>query len=239
MQTLVTQNDLKSLDASARKTRKSPSIKNVHELRVLIRRVRSQLWLIPKEQRTRAIKKARRDLKKIASLLGEQRKYDVAITDAQELGLAVASLRKERERARLRIPPALKGRKRDRVRKQIREAIRDTNRLSSSTLIPRIERLRKELEGGLPKSQTDRHQLRISVKRARYVLKRFGYNPKSLHELQDLLGRWQDLATLGDLIGPHPRVTRALNAQWKRLKPHVKPALATASRALKRLSSTL
>jgi CHAD domain-containing protein len=200
----------------AKKTCKEAKPADVHHLRALTRRLRTHLWVIPKTEQCKPILKARRDLKCLAQVLGEQRTYDVALEDAPLYGRKTMALREKRKAARKSVRKALKKRKH--YEKEIHKALKEANRLSALSFLPKIEELQHQLKHSIqnpPKTSPARHRLRIAVKKARYLLENFHNALPPLKTLQDHLGRWNDLRVLSILTG-HPRnLIRDREEEWQ------------------------
>jgi len=205
----------------SKRASEDPTPDRVHDLRVLTRRIRADLWLVPPSLRTRAIRRSRSELRKLARQLGEQRKYDVAREDAIRFKRETKEIMERLKVARSDVARALTSKKRKRYRTHINRAVSDANRISASSYIPRIETLKKELvrsRNHPPITGSARHHLRIEVKKARYLLQALGRDVPSLNSLQEHLGRWHDLTVLSGLTG-HPReLVKAKEREWKKAK---------------------
>jgi CHAD domain-containing protein len=185
-------------------TAKDASRKNVHDLRVCCRRLQSDLWLIPKKNRTGSIRRAYRHLGNLVDTLGDQRRYDVAWQDAKAFGVQKKKIRERREKARDRVQKFLKGKKAKKYTKDLNKGIKKANQVAAAFMVPQLEKLRVRSQGMLentPTRSADWHKLRIELKRVRYVLEAFHHEIPRLKSIQDHLGRWHDMRVLADLVG--------------------------------------
>lgn len=243
--------DLARLDAEAavrrlrglaRETAKHRTVGNVHDLRVLSRRLRSELWLVPKKRRKDHFRKARRRLRHLGKVLGKERMYDVAIRDGERFRRKVGNLRRDRRAARDAVRKLLRRRWRKGSFSGVEEALRDLDRVPRPSLVPRLERLRADLKKAArhaARSDRARHRLRLALKKARYVLDLFHRPVPTLEALQKRLGRWHDYVVLIELTGRSRRVAAARDDQWKRAARCAPRAILDALRALRALERAL
>lgn len=225
----------KKFKALARKVARHPSASRVHALRVLTRRLRADFWLAPKPQRTRRLRQTRKELGGLCDVLGEQRKYDVALEDARRFRRDTDDIKSRLRSARDEVRRSLRKRKRKAVSKHIEKAARDLNRLPAEALAPRLEEIRKRLEKAEhhpPHSNRGRHRLRLEVKKARYVLDTLNRKAPRLNALQDHLGRWHDLIVLSEITGRSEKIKAAREKEWARVERSLPRTVHEASRAL-------
>jgi CHAD domain-containing protein len=231
--------DLEQFRQTARLATRRPTADRVHDARVATRRLRADLWLIPKPRRTRVMRKARRDLEVLAAVLGEQRKYDVALEDAKRLDRPTRAIKEHRIVARRAVVKLLRSDIARRCQRRIRRSIRDAAALPPAALDVRIHVLCERLERARrrpPRTNTGRHRLRIDVKKARYLLDAGRHPLGGLATLQDRLGRWHDLMVFSELSGRHRDVIAACRREWRMAERHLEPALR---RAIPRLRSLM
>jgi len=219
----------------ADETARDPTPDRVHDLRVVTRRIRADFWLVPRPHRSRAIRRARRDLEHLAAILGEQRKYDVAMGDAARYGSQTRRIEQRLQVAQRKVSRALGDKDRRRCARRLTRAISDLNELDNAVLGSRVPRLARRLEVARhcpPKTNAARHRLRIDVKRARYLLEATRRPAAHLERLQDHLGRWHDLMLLLKVAGRRKAVTAACAREWRLAKRCLQPALRQAMREL-------
>jgi len=213
-----------------------PSVSHVHALRVLTRRLRSHLWLIPKADRSLKVRKVLRSLKILADVLGEQRKYDIALKDAIEFSLPTEEIEARRSRSKRKVRTRLTRINRQKLTLQITSALEDVREnTTDDILLPRLKALSRRLrrEGShSPRNEEAGHRVRIDAKKARYLLETFGKPMARLDELQDHLGRWHDLLVLDEMIGPLKKVSSVKDREWKKSLKRMKPILRKASKSL-------
>lgn len=227
---------VKKFNSLSKETHRRPKANNVHDLRVVTRKLRADLWLIPKAQRTDAIRKARRDLKQLGQVLGEQRQCDVALEDAIHYKRKTKHIKRQRDTARKKVLAVLRKKKRESYTGNLKQAIRDIHDISPRSFSPRIDNLRHQLVRAMkspPRTSLARHQLRIRVKRARYVLEAFHHEIPRLTSLQDRLGRWHDLVVLSAMSGYPKKVIDARNREWRLAERSLGATLGHTSKALR------
>jgi CHAD domain-containing protein len=231
--------ELEKFEALSRKACRDPTPDRVHDLRVVTRKLRSDFSLVPKGDRTRAIRKSRDDLSLLAEVLGEQRKYDVALEDAARFKQGTRKIEKRLKTARTNVVAVLKSDKRERYVAHLRKAIQDCGQLSPRLFAPRIARLQRSLVKTMrhpPRSDPARHRLRIAIKKARYILEAFDHDIAGLNALQEHLGRWHDLMVLAAMSGHPKELVDARERQWRLAEKDLHATLPQTVRALSRLA---
>lgn len=219
----------------ARKTRRKPSPDHVHDLRVLARKFRSDFGLIATPLCDEKLRRVRRNLRRLGRILGEQRKYDVAMEDAERFHKETKELSHARKKSRKQVQRLLTGRRRKAYVRLLKKAARSTSRLDPAAIAPSMERIRLDLLDTLerpPGTNRRRHALRISAKKARYCLEALGEKVPGLDKLQDHLGKWHDLLVLEELIGRSKELTAARNGEWNRVERLLEPVLRKTAAAL-------
>lgn len=174
---------------------------DIHDLRVLTRRLRSMAWVADRILGPGRSRPFRRDLQRIGRALGECRALDVAVEDADPLLRPVLEELRTREGPNIRRITA--------GRRVLERGDRLVRRLERSTgervEIGRFEALSEELERRPPASasKTRLHEYRIEVKKCRYVLETLHHlgviqdRPhEHLRKVQSALGRAHDLEVL-------------------------------------------
>ena len=196
---------------------------DVHDLRVLTRRLRAMIWVARRLSSPSACGKLRRVLRRWGQVLGEQRMLDVALEDAARYGLPAGTLAARRAASgRLLRQELTAGRCRELaalLRKAARKLARRTpgreprvpGARAARGLAADLARRRKDLRAALiaaPRGKEDLHRLRIEAKKMRYVLDALSLRGAVLKQLQAHLGRVHDLEVLRQLLGGHPDVAR-------------------------------
>ena len=214
----------------------------VHGLRVIARRFRVDFWLIQPAKRTDNIRQAYGDLKEFTKVLGEQRKYEVAVEDARFFGIETKTMKKQLKSAKKIVSTSLRHRNLKNQMAHLKLAIKDVARLPTSTFCSRIECLCRRLERSMdqvPKTIVARHRLRIDIKKTRYILETFDQPLPEIAALQDNLGRWHDLTVLSRLVGDPEDLVCAYKREWQLLEPSLGPSLSQAAMALSSLAANL
>ncbi len=236
------QKSSKHFGGMMKKTFRKPTAGHVHDLRVLTRRLRTDFWLVPKAERTKDIRKVRRELERLAKVLGEQRKYDVAQEDAAHYMVGTKEIKHRLHEARASVRKALIPKRRKSCIAHLKRAIRDTNGIAVSSFVPRIASLRSQLVRSAehpPRDRAARHLLRIRVKKARYLLEAFSHEIPKLNSLQEHMGRWHDLMVLSDLAGQPKKVIEAGRREWLAAERGLQSTLSQTDRVLASLGKSL
>ena len=221
-----------------RQTAHHPTQDHVHDLRVLTRRLRADLWLVPTSARSRAIRRARHDLQRLGTVLGTQREGDVALEDAVGFGRDRGVIERRLGAARGQVIRSLRPKKRMRYINHLQRAARDVSSVDTHVVLSQVRRLQDRLQRAIehpPTTNRARHRLRISVKKARYVLEATNCPVTPLVKLQDHLGRWHDFMVLSSVAGRTSQITRARNREWMMARRLVRPALRQAIHSLSAL----
>ena len=211
------------------------SVSQVHKFRVVCRRLRALFWLVPKEQRTRSVRRAIRDLKFLTDVFGEQRKLDIALKDAICFSRDTEEIERQRADGRRAVESAITKEKRRKYVKHLRRAVKRMRKYEWATLVPRMESLRARLETAQkhpPRGNTAGHSLRINAKKARYVLEALGTPSSRLEQLQDHLGRWHDLIVLDELTGHTAAMLSEKQREWDTSQRMLKTTLTSATHAI-------
>lgn len=192
-------------DRLARRVRQKLLDEPVHDLRVLTRRLRADLWIARHLSSTGPLDEVRRLLRRLGRRLGERRVLDVAMADAAAYGLDGAPLAERHALAGAAVARRLKPETRneavDLLRRVARAVDRDDDDRLADGIARRAEKLREALAAA-PRGKAELHELRIEAKKARYVLEALGRDSDFLKELQRRLGRAHDLEMLQTLLGP-------------------------------------
>jgi CHAD domain-containing protein len=198
-------------DRLARRVHRRMSTPDVHDLRVLVRRIRGSAWIVRQIAPAPAVQVLRRTLRRVGRALGERRLTDVAIADATAYGLGAAPLEARREAAGAAVVAHLGTARRAAVLALMREAgdvlARRPRRRLADALARRASRLEKACRRA-PEGKRRMHELRIEAKKARYVLEALGRPSEVVKPLQLRLGRAHDLEVLQELLGASRRAAR-------------------------------
>lgn len=208
----------------------------IHQVRVATRRMRAAFWILKRDPKIYVIKDLNRYLKKLGKLLGRIRDLDVAIVDAkiykvdsEELKSSQQVLNKKIQKLTLKKPM-----------KQVLKQIVAAENLASQANPRLIRKARNELCGLIerqiekrPSGAKKLHQLRINLKKTRYILESIGEPVTPLKPLQDILGEAHDLQILQHLIGKNKKLKSKESLLNKKAVKLVGPALQFAVQQLK------
>ena len=199
----------------------------IHDLRVASRRIRITLALFAPFIRDRFLKQLTRKLRRFTRELGRLRNIDEAIAyfapykdDLSELGAKLTSCRKRELKAVLQYLKQFPTSLVDQLCRLIVEDLSDNSQQNhldatlpaylSKLAVARFKPLHKlMLPAADPDDADTRHELRIAIKKWRYLLESmnqiFGHNYKEaldlLKEYQSILGRLNDMAEFAVLCG--------------------------------------
>ncbi len=208
----------------------------IHQVRVATRRMRAAFWILRHDPKSHEIRDLNRYLKKLGKLLGRIRDLDLAIVDAksykvdpEELKSCQKVLSRKMQKLTLKKPM-----------EQVRKQIIMVENLASRANPQLISEARNEL-CGLMEEQIEKrlsgakklHQLRINLKKTRYILEAIGEPVTPLKPLQDVLGEAHDLQILQHLIGKNRKLKSKESHLNKKAVKLVGPALQFAVQQLK------
>lgn len=204
-------------DALLRRLPRAMREEDVHAARVALRRLRTVLSAIAPALDSLLLARARRDLKKFADALGEVRDADIrcrillpALHPQGATGALIGVLRAERLQARRRLRSWLRsasaGRRLERLSTTLEDQSLFTRGADADVLLiegmrRHCRKVRQFLRKGR-RSASERHAMRIRVKKCRYLLDACGTGLRHesdqktsalLHDLQDCLGDLNDL----------------------------------------------
>ncbi len=216
------------LARTVRRTIRNPGEPEVHRLRVVTRRLRAIVRLARELPRAAPAVRAGKRLRRLGRTLGERRMWDVAMEGmvgihdrperfAARRDAATRSLTRELERLDL-----------ERLLDELRSTGQLLRALPPEAVAARARRMRKSLSGALArrtKRAEARHEVRIRVKKARYLLEACGIAATGARRLQSLLGDEHDLAVLRGLAGANAEQRRREAEARKRSDRAFAPAL--------------
>lgn len=184
----------------AKQVHAEPTKKNVHQLRIALRKVRSVLGLI--DSHTGA-----RKLKKLAKVLGRQRDLDVAVENSNSYNLNNRGLIKLKKKQRKKTRAYLSKKRIAKLTKKLKQVQQWLREHPSQDLHSSLFFLKEELKLWYSDlTITNLHEFRLLMKKIRYVLEATGSPIGKLKRLQDLLGRVHDLAVLQNYLGENPQL---------------------------------
>lgn len=226
----------------AGKTRASMTVAQVHDLRVLTRRMRASVWIMMRMRERPVLRDLRRVLRRLGRVLGERRMFDVAREDAAAFKMDVAPLEAPRDYAGKIVRERLKSWRRKEIAALAKLAARALAgcplRHASVGLAELDGRLQAALKEA-PKGKAQQHRLRIEAKKARYVLEIFGRKTAAIKVLQGHLGRAHDLEVLQEVLGPNPSAAKEEVKAWGKARRIMRKTVKIASGELTACASML
>lgn len=224
-----------ALDRQFRRLRSSPSNENVHALRLTIRRLGAQLWLVQQERKKLLPKRLMRSLELVNQDLGQYREVSVAIKDCESYGRKTKRLEAQGSKAKRVL---LKGLTRKRQRKLLLKVDVLERRLQGFSKLDFSKGkslLGRKLQLLLHKSalkDEEMHKVRILTKKTRDCMECLGLPVTGLPDLQAHLGRGHDLEVLQGLVRRNKLIQRDRQKEYQRARELVRPALRRALRQL-------
>jgi CHAD domain-containing protein len=211
-----------------REVKRTPKRSLVHQLRVATRRIQALLWLCQHCDPPRRFKKLEMRLRKLFKVLGPVREIDVAIQDSSKYHAPTNHLQDQRRRKVKAMQRQLDDRKRRKLTHQLNQVGRVLRAQSTLNLHTALEQLRSELSRGEARRHLNAdqlHRLRLTVKKARYVMEALGEPVAPLTDIQKMLGKAHDLEILAGYIGRSKRLKKDRDALQSRVAGKVGPAL--------------
>lgn len=217
---------------------RNPTEEEVHDLRVLVRRIRALIWFVPPRERKPKLRRAYKGLKKLGAALGEQRTYDVAIGDASFYHLPIHPLKRKCSKAKRHVRRALRPSKKRAYLHYLDQGIPTLHSLGIPSISPRIQLLCRELNdfsSHAPRGLKTRHRLRVQLKKARYLLEALAQVPFTLRRIQDHLGRWHDLTVLAHMTRGTSLLEKNARQEWKLAKTSLERTVTQTTKAISSL----
>lgn len=190
----------------------------LHDLRVLTRRLRALVWVARHSETFVQLKKMRRLLKELCRVFGERRAMDVLKRDALKYGLGSRTGDRRKRRATSQVRYLLRPRQRNEMACQFKKAEEKLGSVSEGNrqrglreLVFRLGRLSQFR----PDCPEDWHRFRIRIKKIRYALEIYGVDVPGLKVLQDILGRAHDLHVLSEAFPLRTQVQLDRDEQWE------------------------
>jgi CHAD domain-containing protein len=201
--------------------------KKVHQLRVTTRKIRSVLWLA----KNNWSKKISDRLGQLAHGLGTLRELQMAIKDAHRYQIPYGRFQRRKKHAKKKLKKLLSKKMSEEIAGELLlTALEDKIGIVNpnySRFRSRYQKLVQKVITRSEKLQTadDFHELRIYLKKARYILEAFGFHSRTLKETLDILGRVHDLDVLLSFVGKNRKVLEDRQELVKRLHQRIPAAL--------------
>jgi CHAD domain-containing protein len=225
----------KKLSRLAPRVQKKWDPDELHDLRVLTRRLRAIVWLSRHSAKGPRLKELRQVLRDLGHALGEKRTLDVLEKDAEKYKVSGKPKPGDLKKAKKQIVAQLESRQTNGLNHLLRAAEKKLSKLQSRDLQPALAELIVRLEKlgeHKPKNPKEWHLLRIEVKKVRYAAELLGVKVGELKTIQDLLGRGHDLGLLMERSGRNPKIHSDLQKVWKRSEKITAPHLKKSERKL-------
>ena len=213
-----------------------PTEKNIHELRITLRKIRSALWVLKSVKSITRLSPLAAELKKLGHLLGYQREMNVALRDARRYHLKTKKLRADIQKNERKIQEHLSSRKCQKIEKLMSEVLQQMqNHQSALSHIKFKSKLERKIKPWIRLNDLDPkqfHELRKTVKKARYVLEAIGRPEWGLRDLQKVLGRGHDLLVLQKLVSSKKSIRQEMSQQFQKGQKMKGPTLTATLKSL-------
>lgn len=196
----------------------------VHDLRISLHRIRSLLELSSIETK---------GLKKLDKALGKVRDLDVAIGNAKKYGLEYSELKKKRKKDSKEAIHMLLDKKK-KVFKDLKVTTKKfKKKLDLKSTAGKLKALLKAFDHQLKDEEL--HEVRIGLKKVRYLLESAGKPVDKLKKIQDQLGEVHDLQVLSEYFDKNPHLKNDRRIKSLTAKKTVKPVVKLATQQLSQL----
>jgi CHAD domain-containing protein len=219
----------------ARRVQRKMDPDDLHDLRVLTRRMRAVVWITRHSRKGPGLKRLRKTLRVLGKALGSRRTLDVMTKDASRYGMASDSLKKDSIKAQKEVQSLLDVARLRELETLLQDAEQSLSvmgpsdfRAAIAELITRLE----ELHRLRPRRAREWHLFRIEVKKIRYASEILGLKASELKQLQDLLGQGHDLGVLMNRLGHKAKVSADMKRLWSGARRKAPQALKRAEQRL-------
>lgn len=227
---------VKIFQRQALQAHREPTRKNVHQLRITVRRIRASLWLAEHGSPPVSCEKIKSQLCQLGHALGKLRELDVAIQDAEKFHLKTKRLKQKRKSAQNNLRRESMIRHCLKISKGLQKILTKKMDCQKLNLNPGFTILQRKF---LPwtqktlKANDDFHRLRILTKKTRYALEIIGKPTGPLRDLQEILGVGHDLEVLQKFLGKNPILQSEMNKHYKNALLLIRPTIRFAMNNLK------
>lgn len=218
----------------ARKVAKRQKMGDVHDLRVVTRRLRVALWLIRQSTPIPVPAKTRSSLRKLGRTLGERRQLDIALRDAKHYKLNGSKLEPLHRKSSASLSAFLTSKKIDALAKSLGKIRLALPGFATINFSRPMQTLRRDLSSWAkyPRRKADLHEFRIQVKKTLYAFEMLGQPALPLTRIKDCLGRAHDLEVLGRYFKKANRLRLEETLEIEKSRKLFKPALAFARKII-------
>ncbi len=212
----------------------------VHKLRVCTRRLRAIFWVLRHDfsaYRLIKFESIIRDLKAVGRVLGTRRQLDVDLEISEKFKIDADFLCRKRRNAGDKMTKFVFSRA-PTIALQMDKIVNSLNARTLKWNVPGLaDHLKKRLrrwQKHPPVTDGDFHELRIFVKKTRYILEARGQQPrKIMSRFQTLLGKAHDLEIFARTIENTPKIERERKKYRHRCRNKQKKALRVLKEELK------
>lgn len=209
---------------------------DLHELRILTRRLRAVVWISRHSSNGPSLKRLRVELRDLGHVLGERRTLDVMRRDARRYRMSADRLDFRSVRAAKQVRRSLRRQKRERLSELLEDATKKLSSVESHDACLAVAEMvarTRELGKTRPQTPQEWHRVRIEVKKIRYAAEALGLKMPELKKIQDILGKGNDLQVLRDSLGDKRGLARDENRRWTQARRKMPQVLSRAEKKLR------
>lgn len=210
--------------------------KYFHSVRVATRRMRAAFWILKGSPRRQELCDLNLYLKKLGRVLGKIRDVELALIDSKKYQIDVSELRSSQQVLKKKIQKLTTKSELRKLTARLSVARDLAANVNPLLVVEARDNLRLLMDSRIDKKfrrAKKLHQLRIDMKKARYILEAMGEPVEPLKPLQDVLGEAHDLQILRGFVGKSKKLELKEHLLNKKAAQLVRPAMEFAVAQLK------
>lgn len=220
--------NIEAFSVLAAKVADNPNSKDVHQLRILSRKLRAALWIYSKGSKIQPPSRLKKNLQSLGKTLGTNRELDVLLKDMEAYKIKDQKSEKKKDKEFQKLPKFLAKSFRSELESDLKIFLTKTQGVS---LVKKdlLKQIRKGIGKWPKKIPTDKkalHEIRIETKKMIYRMEILSMKAPLLKSLQKSLGRTHDLERLQKKVGTHKKVDHDMELLLKRAKDSYKKITA-------------
>lgn len=219
-------NQVKQLEEELSDFPKRLKKKKVHEIRVALHRILSLLGLTK-------IKSP--GLKKMDKALGKVRDMDVAIQNAHHYKLDDSELVHNRKKHEKKAEKLIRKKSKSLLKELRADNEKFEGQFDLKSTSEDLHHSLQEIDPKIPEKEL--HEIRIQLKKVRYLFEAAGRSVKKLKNMQDLLGEVHDLQVLETYFNKERHLINDQKIKTLKARKVVGPGLKNLERTLRRLET--
>lgn len=220
--------NIEEFSVLATKVADDPNSKNVHQLRILSRKLRAALWIFGKGSKIQQPPRLKKNLKALGKILGTNRELDVLLKDMETYKIKDKKSEKKKDKEFQKLAKFLEKSFRLELEKDLRIFLTKTHGMSliKKDLLIQIRKGIGKWPKEIPDDKKALHEIRIETKKMIYRMEILSVKAPLLKSLQKSLGRTHDLERLQKKVGSHRKVDHDMELLLKRAEGSYKKITA-------------